>query len=103
MAWMLLVIVQIITVVERNLFPCPDFTNGHHPNAAFFQQRLAIRLATVIQKSRRIPAYVAVEVLLVIQRENVVVVALTTLKRLAIRDFLTNILNNTLGGRMIQL
>src|SRR3954454_9119146 len=96
---MFLVIVEIITVVERDLFSCLNFTNSHHPNAVFLQQRFTVRFAAVIQKSRGVPLYIAVEVMLIIQRENILVVPLTTLKRFTLRNFLANILDDSRARR----
>jgi len=72
-AGMLPVIFQIVTVVERDFFPGPDAASRHNPDAPAVRFRLAVRVATVIQETRRIPRHIAVEVVDFIQRENVFV------------------------------
>ena len=71
---MLPVILQVVAVIEGQFLPGPDATPRHNPDAPAIRFRLAIRIATVIQESRRVPRHIAIEVVSVVQRENVFVV-----------------------------
>ena len=64
---MIAVILQIVTVVERQLLPRPHVAQSHDPNLAVHLARFAIGLATVIEPTRRVPIHVPIEVELVIQ------------------------------------
>jgi len=94
MAGMFTIILQIITVIEGKLLPCPDFANRHQPNSSLDKLRLAIRHATVIQKSRRVPTHVPIQVVRVIDCKNIFVVPFTTREGFPLRDFLAEVFDD---------
>ena len=102
-AGMLPVIVQIITVVERDFRPGPDAASRHNPDAPAVRFRLAIRVATVIQKTRRVPWHVAVEVVGVIQRENVFVGRFAPAQRFSLGDLFADVFDDARASGDVRL
>src|SRR5437762_411780 len=72
------VILQIKTVVERNLLARFDVAARDNPDAVRLQLRIAIWLATVIDKPRWVPRHVSVQMLVLSEHENVFIVPLAT-------------------------
>jgi len=80
------VVLQIKPVVKRNLLASLNIPAGEDPNSAALQQRLAIRLATVVNEPRQIPVHISVEVLLFTQHENVFISSFATSQRFPLID-----------------
>lgn len=94
----LAIIHEVVTVIKRQLLPCPDIAYRHQPNASIHKPRLAIRLATVIQESRRVPIDIAIQIVLVINRKNVFVTALATCERFLFGDDFPNVFDDPRAG-----
>src|SRR5579884_3672619 len=54
-AGMLLVILQVVIVIERDLLARTDVAQGHDPDAFAISARLRVGRTTVVQPSRRVP------------------------------------------------
>ena len=98
MTGMLPVIFQVVTVIEQEFLPCPDIARGDDPDMAINELRLAIRLATVIQKARGVPIDAAVQVVRFINGKNIVVAPLTAREGFLFADFLAEIFDDASAG-----
>jgi hypothetical protein len=97
------VVHQIVTVVEGDLFACPDIARCEDPDAAVLQKGIAIGRATVVEQTRRVPCHIPVQVLLVIQAEDILVVLLASAQRLALADPLANVFDDARAFANSQL
>src|ERR1019366_6314012 len=59
--------------------------------AGVIRLRRAIGGAAMVKKPRRVPRHVAIQVLLIIEREDIRIVLLTSAQRLALGDLLTQV------------
>jgi hypothetical protein len=74
------IIVQVKTVVERDLFPGLNLPPGNDPDMALVVLRLAIRAAAMIKEPGRIPRDIAIDVLGVTQGKDILVVVFAASK-----------------------
>jgi hypothetical protein len=93
------VVLKVEPIIESELFSSQEVAGCHDPNSTLFEQRFAVRSATVVDKPRWIPRYVPIDVPLLVQAENIFVVAFTTPQRLLFGNHLPDILDHTRAFR----
>jgi len=98
MAGVLLVILQIVAVVERDFLPGRDVAHGGDPDPAGVEYRLAIGRATMIDIPRGIPLEVAVQVEFLVQAKNVPILRFATAGRLRLGNFFAQIFQHPGSG-----
>jgi len=92
---MFLVILQVVTVIKRNFLAGLDVPQRPDPDAALFAKGLAIRRATVIEKTRRIPFDISVQIEFLVEAENKPVLRLAAMQRFRLGDALSNVFDDT--------
>jgi len=70
MAGMLLEILQIVSVIKGDFLSWTNIAQGRDPDSPFLANRFAIGRAAMIQKTRRIPFHIPVQIKLIIQPED---------------------------------
>ena len=91
---MIFVILQIVTVIERDFLAGFDVTNRHDPDHVAKKFRFAIRRATVVDVFGRIPIDIAIEIKLIIERENVMILILAAFQRFRLGNFFADIFDD---------
>ena len=64
------IIFEVIAVVEGEFLARGEVADCDDPNAIIVDERFAIGLATVVEKARRVPLDIAIEIKLVAHRKN---------------------------------
>ena len=93
-AGMFLIIHQVVSVIERDLLAGLDVAQGRDPNAALLANRLAVGRATVIEKTRRIPCYISVQVEFLVETENEPVLRLAAAQGFRLGDAFPGVFND---------
>ena len=99
MARVLAIALQIVTVIEGDLFACRDKTAGYDPNVTVDEFGITIRGATVIEQARRIPLGAAIHIPLVIEVKDVGIVAGTAFDGFALGDTFALVFEEASPGR----
>jgi hypothetical protein len=94
----LFVVLQVVAVIERQFLAGLDAAQRHDPDAPGVKLGLAVRRATVVDEPRRIPSRVAIEIVLLVQREDTFVVLPATPQRLALGDFVAGVFDDARAG-----
>jgi hypothetical protein len=102
-AGMFLESLQIIAVVESNFLASRNVAQGLDPDAALLAFGLAIGSATMIDTARGVPDKIAIEVKLVVQREDAPVLALATADRFGLGYFFAEIFEDVCAARQISI
>ena len=88
------VILEVETVVEGDLFAGANVTSGNDPDIPRLENRLAIGLTAMVDETRRVPWNIAVKVMLMVQAEDVLVIALAASKGFLLVDPLADVLDD---------
>jgi hypothetical protein len=91
---MFMVLLQVIIVIEGNLFTSLDVSKGDDPDAAVNVLRLGVRGATVIYQTGRVPIHIAIEIVLVIQAKDAGIFQLALAERFLFVNFYADIFDN---------
>jgi hypothetical protein len=94
-AGMLFVVLQVVAIVEREFFAGPKVAQRVNPDALVFHSRFAVRRATVIDESGRVPIDRAVEVERVRDGEDEKIVCLPAAQGFLFADAFAEILDNS--------
>ncbi len=78
MARMLPVGRQVVPIVESDFFSCGNFAESNNPNMAVYELSFAVRIAGMIDPAREVAFIIPIEIRLGIQREDVLIVCLTS-------------------------
>ena len=96
------VIHKVVSVVEGDLFARFDVAPGDDPNVAAFPLHFAIRRATMIDKTSRIPIHVTIQILPIIERKDILIVSLASPRRFLLVNLLAEILDHTGALRNVR-
>src|SRR3954468_18533183 len=88
------IILEIITVVEGQFFARKDVANRDDPDVFALEERLAIRFATVIYETGRVPLHITIEIKPIADGENIFVLSFTAAKGFRFRNLLAGIFQN---------
>ena len=94
MTGMIFVRLQIVSVIEGNLFSRLDVTPADNLNSALNHLGFTVWSTTVIQKTCRVPVEVAVQVKSFVQSKDKLIILLAAQNRLSLADLLTLVLND---------
>jgi hypothetical protein len=97
-ARVLAVIFQIVTVIEGDFLARIDVAQGANPNPAPDKFRHAIGRTAMIDTAGDVPLKIAVEIELVVEREDAPVLQFATAGRFLLGDFLAHIFNHLVAG-----
>jgi hypothetical protein len=75
---MFLVRLPIVAVVERDFLAGPNVAQSRDPNPPLLAISLAIRRAAMIDKPRRVPVEITVQIKLIVKRKNAPILPLAT-------------------------
>jgi len=87
------VVLQIEAVVESDFLAWGDIAGRHDPDMALLENRFAVRSAAMVDKPRRVPVDTAVNIMLIVQGEDILVVQFAAPERFLLVDDLANILD----------
>src|SRR5206468_12646963 len=88
----------IVSIVESEFFSGRNLAPGDNPDLPFDMLGVAVRSATVIEETGRVPAYAAIDVPVVVQFKNERVAGFAAANGFAFRDLFTDILDQHQAG-----
>ena len=90
---------EIKAVVEGEFLTLRDIPIGHNPQAAFLEGGVAIRRATVIQETGRVPSHIPIEIEFRSEGEDIDVILFAAPQRFPFINPFTDILNHARAFR----
>ena len=93
------VILQVVVIVEGDFLYGADVAQGHNPDASVNCASLGVGCAGMVQKSRRIPIHISIQIKLFIKAEDAGVFELALPERLLFVYFSAQIFQDAGSGR----
>ena len=102
MTRILAVIHKVISIIEGQLFALAYVAPGKKPNPAPIDFSFAVRRATVVDETGRVPAHIPIKVRFIIQGKDVFVILFATPQRLLLVDPFTRVFQDACAPREVS-